>query len=100
MYHYTLGTSYVESSSAQENLVVWSYTKPNMTQQLVLMAEKTRTLQGCSRQKIANRTREVIAPLYWTLVRPIRNAGSSTGLSAARKILIKWRKTREGLQNY
>lgn len=62
MYQYTLGTSQVESSSAEQDLVVWSYSEQNMTQQWVLMAEKTRSLQGCSRQRIANSTRKWLLP--------------------------------------
>lgn len=96
---YPLGRSYGESSSVEKDLVVQPYSKPNRSQPWVLLAGRTRSLQGCSRLRIAHRTRGVIVPLYPTLMGPIRNAGSNAGLPGARKILIKWRKSREGLQD-
>ncbi|PKU40960.1 hypothetical protein llap_8746 [Limosa lapponica baueri] len=44
--------------------------KLNVSQQYVLAAQKTNSILGCIKRSEASRMREVILPLYSTLVRP------------------------------
>ena len=42
----------------------------NMVQQCVLAAQKSKHILGCIKRSVANRSREVILPLYSALMRP------------------------------
>ncbi|PKU39422.1 pol- hypothetical protein [Limosa lapponica baueri] len=44
--------------------------KLNMSQECLLAAQKTNHILGCIQRSLASRSREVILPLYFTLVRP------------------------------
>ncbi|KAK4832532.1 hypothetical protein QYF61_023864 [Mycteria americana] len=64
-----LSSALPESSLAAKDLGVLVDTKLYMSQQCVFVAKKSKGILGCIRQSIASRSREVILPLYSTLVR-------------------------------
>ncbi|CAM4680645.1 unnamed protein product, partial [Lepidochelys olivacea] len=67
---YKLGTEWLGSSSAQKDLGVTVDEKLDMSQQHALVAKKASGILGCIIRGIASRSRDVIVPLYSTLVRP------------------------------
>ncbi|PKU45112.1 hypothetical protein llap_4563 [Limosa lapponica baueri] len=72
MHQYRLGIDLLESSSAERDLKEQVLVDNMLTrsQQCVLRAKKTNGILVCIKKRVANRTTEVILPLYSALVRP------------------------------
>ncbi|CAM5112035.1 unnamed protein product [Natator depressus] len=70
MHRYRLGTKWLGRSSAENDRGVTVDKKLDMSQQCAVVAKKANGILGCLSRGIASRSRDVIIPLYWTLVRP------------------------------
>jgi len=70
MHQYMLRADLLESSSTERYLGVLVDNKWTMSQQCALVAKKANGILGCIKKSVAIRSRDVLLPLCFALVRP------------------------------
>ncbi|GAB0190194.1 hypothetical protein GRJ2_001484700 [Grus japonensis] len=69
-HNYRLSREWIESSPEEKDSGVLVEEKLDTTQQCALVAQKANCILSCIKGRVTGRSREVIPPLYSTLVRP------------------------------
>ncbi|GAB0187179.1 cAMP-dependent protein kinase inhibitor alpha [Grus japonensis] len=69
-HNYRLGREWIEISPEEKDSRILMDVKLNMRSQCALAAQKANYILGCIKRRVTSRLREVILPLYSTLMRP------------------------------
>ncbi|CAM5077495.1 unnamed protein product [Natator depressus] len=70
LHTYKMGNDCLGSSTAERDLGVIVNHKLNMSQQCNAVGKRANTILGCISRNVVSKTREVILPVYSTLIRP------------------------------